>query len=700
MSLSDILGAAVSGLAASQAALRTVSNNIANVGTPGYARETTTLSAGVTAGAVTGVITGEPQRVADQFLEANAFRRASDVGRADVESNYQGQLQGLLGAPGAASGLPALLDAVSTSAIAISASPAAVQTAGAFIGNVKDTISSLQQLSSGVDGLQANADSEVTASVDQVNGLLTQIHDLNDTVAQQTALGNLPAGALDQRQTALDTLSGLIKVTIRNQPDGRVSIDTASGATLLDKQVRQLSYASGSTGVAQASYPPIDIRFANADGSPGALTGTQLDAASAGGKLGGLLDLRDKVLPTFSAKLGVVFSGVARTLNAAANASTSVPVPAQLNGRPTGLTASDRLGFSGSASFSVVASGGALVANTTVDFSSLGAAATVNDAVAAINAGLAGAGTASFTGGKLVLTAAGAGNGIAVTQDASTPSDRAGSGFSQYFGLNDIIQSSASALVPSGLVASDPSGFGPGQSANIVLRDASGRTLAAHALTGSVGPTIGDLVTELNASPIGGFGSFVLDASGRVAFTANPGVAGSAVSVTSDSTDRFGTGRSFSSLAGLSGADSGLVTAQVRPDIEANAALLPLAKVETSVAVGAQAVGGNDLRGALGYSDQLAGTVDFGSDGKVSTASIAQSLIGNAGASSAQATASLTDATARRDDAVSRRDSYSGVNIDEELSQMVVLQNSYSASARVITTASAMFDTLLAMVNG
>jgi flagellar hook-associated protein 1 FlgK len=49
-------------------------------------------------------------------------------------------------------------------------------------------------------------------------------------------------------------------------------------------------------------------------------------------------------------------------------------------------------------------------------------------------------------------------------------------------------------------------------------------------------------------------------------------------------------------------------------------------------------------------------------------------------------------------DAVDRRDSYSGVNVDEELAQMVVLQNSYSAAARVMTTASEMYDTLIGML--
>jgi flagellar hook-associated protein 1 FlgK len=697
VSLSEILGSAVSGLAASQAGLSTVSNNIANVGTPGYARERISLSTSVTAGRVTGVITGEPQRVADKFLEANAYRRASDVGRADVESTYQDRLQALLGAPGAESGLPARLDAIAASAVAMSAAQASAQTRAAFAGNVEDAINSMQQIGSDVDGLRADTDSEVKAGVDTINGLLSRIHELNDTVAHQTALGRSAAGAFDQRLAALDSLSGMVKISIRDQPDGRVTIDSASGTVLLDKRLRQLTYPAGTTGVSQPIYAPIDVRFANADGTPGALTGERLDSSLAGGKLGGLLDLRDHVLPDFQEKLGVLFSGVARTLNAASNAGTAVPVPAQLDGRQTGLPGSDRLGFSGATTFSVIAVDGTLAAKATVDFAALGAGATIDDAVAAINTGLGGAGTASYSGGTLVLKAAG-GNGIAVTDVAANPSNRAGSGFSQFFGLNDVVRSATSALVPSGLVASDPHGFGPGESADIVLRDASGKTLASHALTGSSGPAMGDLMTELNGSPLGSFGGFSLDSLGRVRFAPNSGVIGGALTISSDSTDRFGTGRSFSALAGLSGAQAGLVNAQVRPEILANAGLLSLARVETGAAIGAQAVGANDLRGALLFSDKLAGAVDFGKDGTVSTSAIAQNLIGNAGAGSARATATLADANARRDDAVNRRDSYSGVNIDEELSQMVVLQNSYSASARVISTASAMYDTLLAMI--
>ncbi|WP_354289992.1 flagellar basal body rod C-terminal domain-containing protein [Sphingomonas sp. PvP055] len=698
MSLNEILGSAMSGLAASQAGLRSVSNNIANVGTPGYARERVTQTTGVTSGRVNGVTIGEPSRIADRFLEATVYRRAGDMGSADVTSSYLDRLQSLLGAPGAEYGLPSRLDAINASAVAMTGTQASAQTVAGFTANVQDAITSIGQLGSDVDGLKADVQSEVVQSVDRINGLLVRINDLNGSVARLEGTGHSSAGVEDQRMSALEELSGMMKVTVRQQPDGRVAIDTASGIPLLDNRLRQLSMPESGGSTAQTTYPVISLRFADTNNGPGAATGDKLDSASVGGKLGGLIDLRDRALPAFTEKLGVLFTGLSQTLNAVSNAGTTVPAPTQLAGRPSAMTGADRLGFTGSAVFAVTKASGELVASTTIDFSAMPATASLDDAVAAINAGLGGAATASFTGGVLSITASGGGNGVVIAQDPTKPSDRGGVGFSQYFGMNDMVRSAASPLVPSGFKASDPHGFAAGQTSDIVLRDTSGRALTSYKMTGTVGGTFGDLVTQLNASPLGKFGSFAMDDKGRVQFAANANVQGATLAVASDSTNRLGTGQSFSSIVQLTGASSGVATAGVRPDILATPAKLGLARFQTGTAIGAKALGAGDNRGATAFVDQLAGTVDLGKDGIISTGARAAGLFGNTGLAASQATSSLADATARRDDAVNRRDSFSGVNIDEELSNMVVLQSSYSAAARVITTASQMYDTLLSMI--
>lgn len=699
MALNDILGTAVSGLAAAQAGLRAVSNNIANVGVAGYAREKVTLSTAVVAGQISGVKVGEAERVADRFLEATVYRRAGDAGRAEVTSSYLGRLQSLLGEPGAKSGLPARLDAINASAIAMTGSQSSAQTVAVFTGDVEDALASMKQTTNDVDSLRADVESEVGYSVDKINTLLKRIHDLNGTVAQATGLGRSASGAADQRMNAIEELSGLISVNVRDQPDGRVTIETQAGQMLLDTRLRQLDYANSGngTGTSQTTYPDINIKFANANGTMGALTGEKLDSAAVGGKLGGLLDLRDRALPAFSEQMGVLFNGLAETLNRVSNASTTVPAPKDLIGRQTGLVGTDRLGFTGSATFAVTAKDGSMVAKTTIDFSTL-SPNTVNQMVATINANLGGAATADFTDGVLTFSAANGANGVAIAQTEGNPSDRAGVGVSQFFGMNDLIRSDKSSLVPSGFEGTDPHGFTTGESAQIILRDASGLALTSYTLQPQTGDDFDDIITELNDSPLGRFGAFSLDDRGRVRFDPATAVSGAVLSVAADSTDRFGTGRSFSSLMGMSGLNAGLAESKVRSDIAADSSKLPLAMLNASAAVGERALGTGDTRGATAFVNELQKSVDLGKDGVTTIGRFSTQLLGRAGLEANQASSRLEDANARKADAVNRRDSYSGVNIDEELSQMVVLQNSYAAAARIMTTATQMYDTLLEMV--
>ncbi|MFC6622720.1 flagellar hook-associated protein FlgK [Novosphingobium panipatense] len=697
MSLSSILNSAKSGLAASQAGMQTVSTNIANVGTAGYARQTVSQSASIAGGNVTGVVVGEPARVADKFLENTVYQRGGEAGRTEAVSTYLDRLQSLLGTPGADSGLSARLTAISTSISEVGGLQGSPEAIAMFTGNVADAIYALDALQSDVGALRSDVESEVSDTVDRVNVLLRKVHGLNAEVSRLQGLGLSASGPADERMNALQELSGLVEVKVREQPDGRVTIDTASGQVLLDKRLRQLNYASGA-GASAGMYKGISIHFAADNGALGASAGETIETSGVGGKLGGLIDMRDRVLPGFTDQLGQLFGGLAGTLNKVANEGTASPPPQTLTGQPNGLVAADRLGFTGKVTFAVVGQDGILVAKTTLDFDSPPPLSTVADAVAAINDGLAPAGSASFENGVLSISAASGKNGIAIGQDPDSPSDRAGIGFSQFFGLNNLIRSDRNALAPSGFASDDPHGFSADDAAQIVLRDPSGKLLASHELDVSAGGTWGDLVDGLNGSDLGSFGRFALDGTGRITFTASTANAGAAITIPSDATDRFDTGLSFSALSGLGGASAALATAHVSSEMATDTSRLPLARLQLDATPGQQAIGAADIRGANAFVDALASTIDFGKDGRSTIDMFASRLLGGAGAQASLAKTSALDASARLGDAVNRRDSFSGVNIDEELAQMVVLQNSYSASARVISTASQMYDTLLNMV--
>ena len=175
-------------------------------------------------------------------------------------------------------------------------------------------------------------------------------------------------------------------------------------------------------------------------------------------------------------------------------------------------------------------------------------------------------------------------------------------------------------------------------------------------------------------------------------------MAGATLTIPSDSTDRFGTGVSFSTLSGLTGDSQGLSDAAVRATVLADPGRLPLARLQQNGAIGEVVLGAGDNRGATLLVEALSSDLDLGKDGVTTISRFSTGLLGSAGTDASRAREALEETTARRQDAVNRRDSFSGVNLDEELAQMVVLQNSYSAAARVITTANQMYDTLIGMI--
>lgn len=676
MSLSQILGTALSGLDAAQAGLRSVSTNIANAGTAGYARERVATTTNVVAGRGAGVVVGEPQRVADRFLERASYAATGDAARAGVVAEMLGRLDALLGAPDSASGIAALLGRVESEAALLAASDGGALAQGALREAAGDALGALERLGGDIAGLTGEASAELATGLTRANELLGEIHVLNDAVARGTATDQATAGPESRRAALVEELAGLVALDVRAQVDGRLNLDLPGGRPLLDRQLRLFDTPDHAEPVALAGSEPLRLRFAN-----GAATGDTLDAAALGGRLGGLLELRDGRLPALASETARMAQALAGTLNAASSAGTPVPAPNVLAGRTTGLVGSDPAHLNGTIVLAVIDRAGTVISRAAVDFS---AYATLDDALGAINSALGGAASAALSDGRLALTATNPAHGVALAA-GEPPARRGGTDFAHFFGLNALVETGAAAPGP-GLAAGDPHGFAPGETAHLVLRDTTGRLLGEATLAPQPGGTWGDLVSALNGGPLGAQGSFALAEDGRIAFTPRAGSAGGAISIISDATNRHGTGASFTLLSGL--APHQATPPRLRPD----SGPLPLALLDPAALPGMRALGAGDLRGAEGLVRALrAGAGGAGLEMR------AAALLGGIGADAAAASQRQATAEARRADAAQRRDAFGAVNIDEELAQMVVLQNSYGAAARIITTANQMYDTLLGM---
>ena len=113
--------------------------------------------------------------------------------------------------------------------------------------------------------------------------------------------------------------------------------------------------------------------------------------------------------------------------------------------------------------------------------------------------------------------------------------------------------------------------------------------------------------------------------------------------------------------------------------------------------------GAGDNTGAQAMSDVARKPITFADFGNLKsiTSSIGQygaMILSNAGVQASQVDKLAQDNAALRQEIDQRQSDTSGVNLDEELSNMIVYQNAYAAAGRVIKVAQEIYDVLLQAV--
>ena len=697
-SLSSILNIANSGLQVAQTGLNAVSNNISNANTAGYVREIVNQSAVSAGGQGIGVSVADITRTTNQYLEAANQQATSDGSSAAVSSSYLDQAQSLFGDPSSASSLFGQLDSVFSAFSTLSSSPSSTAQLAA-VGQVTQFLDQAQSINQGLAQLSTQADAQINTDVGKVNSLLSQISKLNSTISQATVSGQNATGAQNQQSGLISQLSGLMNVTVSQTATGGVNVKAADGTVLAsDQGSATLSYdASGATG--QINVTPV-----------GGVT-QALGARLTSGELSGLITLRNTDLPGLSSQLTSLTTEAATALNQVSNGYSSVPAPNTLNGRNTGMDLpTDVSNFTGQTTVGVVNGSGVLQSSVAIDFTagtitpSGGAAVgfTPTTFLSTLNTALGGAATASFSNGALSISAAGSSNGVVVA-DGATPSSKAGQTFSDFFGLNDLVTSSAPTDYDTGLTTSDASGYPAGQPITLALTGADGSTLKDITVQTPAGGTVGDLINALNSptTGVGLYGAFQLSSDGELSFTATGG-SGVSLSVKSDSTANTATGTSVSQLFGLDPRirNAALGGLSVRSDIAANPSRLQTSAVTLGAAAGTSVLAAGDSSAADAFASAGQRSLSFDAAGSLAAttstlANYASSVSGAIANQASDADTAATNAAAVATETSTRLSSAEGVNVDQEMISLTTYQQAYSASARLIQAAQSMFTALL-----
>ncbi len=704
MSLNAIFNTATSGLMTAQAQLRLVSDNVANVNTPGYVRKVGVQQALTSQGMGAGVEITRVRLATDRFLQAASLDAGAEAARQGVRHELFDRIQSLFGDPGGDSGFFSRIDSM-FAAFSVAAEDAISSPRRQdAIFQMQSLFDDARRISTQIQAVREDADGRIQTAVQTANSLLEQIEALNVQISRSTVTGDDATGAEGAQANLIGQLAEILDIQVSVRPMGGVTIRSGSGMLLAGQGHATLSYQRAGAVNAETTFDEIWVTEPR--GEKRALSDT-LES----GAIKGLLELRDKEAPAAAERLAELLTRTADELNRAHNAHSAVPAPAVLSGRNVGQSLQTAIaGFSGQSTIAVTNAAGVIQARADIVFSGgamtiNGTAATPANFLAVLNAELGGAATASFTDGVLRLEATAPGNGVAVADDPADPSDKAGRGFSHFFGLNDLIVTDRLALYDTGLTGTSPHGFTAGETITFRFTNDAGARLRDIQVAVPAGGTVNDLIAALNAQAggVGRYGAFSLDAAGALKFTPS-GQPPATLSVFEDTTTQTASGVSMSELFGLGGGvrASRADGFSVRQDIAQNPARLALARLELAVAPGAPSLSSGDGRGARALADagqQAAGFQAAGGapGGSLSVSRYAAELAGDIGGKAAAAKNREASARALFQEAQARQTSYEGVNLDEELVLLTTYQQAFNASARLIQAASDMYDTLLGM---
>ncbi len=309
MSLEASLSVAASGLQGISRHLAVVSQNVANVGTPGYARQVLPQSSVTADGQGMGVRTAPAQRQIDLHLQQAALQQASTVAGLETQRAALATIDAVHGATGQGDNLAGLLGRLEQGFIALATDPSSQPRQAGVVTAADALARQVNRLDAAYGSARQTAQDTLAAGIATLNTTLAEIGELSTRIVQVRGLGQSTADLENQRDAARTTLGQLIDVRSMETPAGDLLLTTPTGLSLPTR------FTTPPFAVATAT---LDAGSFHPGGGTPAVTmgGTDVTAKLGHGRLGAHVALRDSVLPTFQAELDEFAAHLSRRFEA------------------------------------------------------------------------------------------------------------------------------------------------------------------------------------------------------------------------------------------------------------------------------------------------------------------------------------------------------------------------------------------------
>lgn len=305
----DLFSIAKSGVNASSRLLTTTSNNIANINTEGYVRERTEIKSRLTG----GVDNGFTDRVLDQFAQNQLRRDTTAVGEAQAFYDRIEGLDNVLAseANSVSASMTRLFGAIGTAAD----DPTNMPARDAVLGEAQGLVNRLNSLGEFMNAKEEEIELQIQDTVNEANALIKQIGDLNESIAvvSGTSAVDTPTILLNERDLAIRKLAEFVSIEVRDSPnnDSGLVVNLTSGESLVLADGAFNVFAQGG----DPDYTNRQLVLATNFNGDKRETELNIEEQFMGGVMGGLYRYREQVLEPAQRDLGKLAVAIADTIN-------------------------------------------------------------------------------------------------------------------------------------------------------------------------------------------------------------------------------------------------------------------------------------------------------------------------------------------------------------------------------------------------
>ncbi|WP_455924990.1 flagellar hook-associated protein FlgK [Pseudomonas putida] len=679
----SLISIGLSGLNASQTALTVTSNNITNVSTAGYSRESTTSVAAamqnVGVGFVgTGTTISDVRRIYNSYMDSQLQTTTALSADAATYSDNVSSLDSLLS--DSATGISATLTSFFSALQTASSNPTDTSSRQLLLTSAQSLSNRFNSISSQITAQNAGINSQLTTLSGQVNDITKQIASLNQQITTASASGNTPNSLLDARNEAVRSLNELVGVTVQTSSTGAYDVYLGTGQALVSGNTANTLSAAPST--TDKSQYALTVNYAGYS--------TDVTSVVSGGSIGGLLRYRSDVLNPAQNSLGQIALTVSDSINSQLGQGV------------------DSNGNLGSSLFSSINSASAISQRSQASSNNSAGSGNLNVTIADTGALTTSDYQVTFTSATAYSVTRSDGTNMGSYDLSTTPAPQI-DGFTLALSGNPVAAGDSFKVTPTRNAASEIS---------TTMTDASTLALGG-ALTGTASSSNSGTATFTQPSLTSTVD--IYDSTSKSALQAglqNSAPvklvfdAASSTSGTQAYTVYDSKGTSIGTGTIVPGSDNNLsisvpiVDSSGNPvnDADGNPTSFtfsttvsgtPAANDSYTVALNTSGTSDNRNATAL-LALQTTATVGTGSStGGISFTAAYAGLVSGVGAQASQATTDASATSTVLTTAKANRDSVSGVNLDDEAAALVKYQQYYTAASQIIKTAQDTFTTLL-----